>query len=44
MVNYWARIVHYHENRFNCILYHLILSKCNNDHASFKWLDFIKDI
>ena len=30
--------------RFNCILYHLILSKCNNDHASFKWLDFIKDI
>ena len=44
MVNYWARIVHYHENRFNCILYHLILSKCNNDHANFKWLDFIKDI
>ena len=31
MINYWARIVHYTENRYNCIFYNLILSKCNND-------------
>ena len=44
MINYWARIVHYTENRFNCIFYNLILSKCNNEGANFKWIDFIKNI
>ena len=37
-------IVHYTENRFNCIFYNLILSKCNNEGTNFKWIDLIKNI
>ena len=44
MVNYWARLIQYDENRYNCILYNLMLSKCNNNGITFKWLDFIKDV
>ena len=44
MVNYWARLIQYDENRYNCILYNLMLSKSNNNGITFKWLDFIKDV
>ena len=44
MINYWARLIQYDENRYNYILYNLMLSKSNDNGITFKWLDFIKDI